>query len=485
MASTLALIQSAFGGSWNSRCGQRHVGRLVACLQRAEQRVDGVRLHRADDDGRHLAALHQRDRDLGVLRAGRAHVGVEDAQRVFVAAHEHRPLDHRDRAQRRLLAQVQLLDRPAAGVGQRLDDRRRPHADRVEQRDHRGRGLEVGARRREVLADRLRRRAGDDQVADVAIDDLAAIVDLGRDAFHDRGGREVLAAADDLGVLEVGRLGLRVARALRSPKSDVSMAAPGAGRDRAGLVHREQSRRQRTVRFVTATRGTGRPMAGQASPATSRRRRSDTLPSLLIVARDRFGCAPLRACARAQEAARRRADRTADHGGEGARARIAELGGDRAPSARRAPPAAPRAPAAPAGATGTNEVPSSLRNRRARVRALAPVSAAQAASVAWRDGASITASHSARRRLSCGRSTPRRTGAARRSSSSEERGDPALARAACRATAPRARASGVASSCSTRARSSRLETSSTRHWRQPADSAAERAGPQRERGWCR
>ena len=32
IASTLALIQAAFGGSWNSRCGQRQVGRLVASL---------------------------------------------------------------------------------------------------------------------------------------------------------------------------------------------------------------------------------------------------------------------------------------------------------------------------------------------------------------------------------------------------------------------------------------------------------------------
>ena len=166
----------------------RQAGRLA---QRGEQRVDRVRLHRADDDGGHLAALHQRDRDLGVLGAGGAHVGVEDAQRVFLAAHQRRPLDHRDRPQRRLLAQVQPLDRPAAGIGQRLDDRRRPDADRVEQGDHRRRGLEVGARGREVLADRLRRRAGDDQVADVAVDDLAALVDLGGDAFHDRGGGEI------------------------------------------------------------------------------------------------------------------------------------------------------------------------------------------------------------------------------------------------------------------------------------------------------
>ena len=46
---------------------------------------------------------------------------------------------------------------------------------------------------------------------------------------------------------------------------------------------------------------------------------------------DRFrscDAAALAAFARAQEAARRRADRTADHGGEGARAGVAELGGD-------------------------------------------------------------------------------------------------------------------------------------------------------------
>ena len=238
----------------------RQAGRV---LERAEQRVDRVRLHRADDDGGHLAALHQRDRDLGVLGAGRAHVGVEDAQRVFLAAHEHRPLDHRDRSERRLLAQVQLLDRPAAGIGERLDDRRCPHADRVEQGDHRGRGLEVGARRREVLADRLRRRAGDDQIADVAVDDLAALVDLGRDAFHDRGGREVLAAADDLGVLEVGRLGLRVAS---GPQVSEERCQHGGSWWRARPfrpVHGEQSRRRRIVRLVTATRGTSRPTAGR------------------------------------------------------------------------------------------------------------------------------------------------------------------------------------------------------------------------------
>ena len=156
------------------------------------------------------------------------------------------------------------IGRPPAS-DKRLDDRRGPDADRVEQRDHRGRRLEVGARRREVLADRLRRRAGDDEVADVAIDDLAALVDLGRDAFHDRGGGEVLAAVPTCGVFEIGRLGLvsRVAR--RSPKSDVSMAAPAAGQERSGPRQEQESRRGVDVRLVTATRGRGRPMAGSGS----------------------------------------------------------------------------------------------------------------------------------------------------------------------------------------------------------------------------
>ena len=265
IAPTLLLIQAAFGGSWNSRCGQRQVGRLVACLQRGEQRIDRVRLHRPDDDRRHLAALHQRDRDLGVLGAGRAHVGVEDAQRVFLAAHQRRPLDHRDRAQRRLLAQMQPLDRPAAGIRQRLDHRRGPDADRVEQRDHRGRGLEVGARRREVLADRLRRRAGDDQIADVAIDDLAALVDLGGDAFHDRGGGELRPAAPTCVSSKSRDLAFPSRADRRSPNSDVSMAAPGA---RAGpfrpAIEDDSLGCGLGVRFVTSTRGRGGPMAGAA-----------------------------------------------------------------------------------------------------------------------------------------------------------------------------------------------------------------------------
>jgi hypothetical protein len=68
---------------------------------------------------------------------------------------------------------VQPLDRPAAGVRQRLDDGRGPHAGRVEQRDQAVGGFEVGAGGGEVLADRLRRRAADDQVVLVAVDHLA------------------------------------------------------------------------------------------------------------------------------------------------------------------------------------------------------------------------------------------------------------------------------------------------------------------------
>ena len=230
----------------------RQAGRLA---QRGEQGIDRVRLHRADDHGRHLAALHQRDRDLGVLAAGRAHVGVEDAQRVFLAAHQRRALDHRDRAQGGLLAQVQPLDRPAAGVGQRLDDRRGPDADRVEQRDHRRRGVEVGAGGGEVLADRLGRRAGDDQVADVAVDHLAALVDLGGHAFHDRGGGEA-ALRVGLGVVEIARLVLAVARPQVSEQRcqhGRSCAAP-----EAAVLVRAQSRPMRPgVRLVTTMRGPG------------------------------------------------------------------------------------------------------------------------------------------------------------------------------------------------------------------------------------
>jgi len=90
-------------------------------------------------------------------------------------------------------AQVQPLDRAPAGVGQRLDDGRSPHADRVEQGDQRGGGVEVGAGGGEVFADRLGRRAGDDQVVRMAVDHLATFVDLGGHGLHDgRGGEAVV-----------------------------------------------------------------------------------------------------------------------------------------------------------------------------------------------------------------------------------------------------------------------------------------------------
>ena len=164
----------------------QHGGRM----QGFEQAVDGMGLQRADDDGRHLAALHESDRDLGRVAPRGAHVGMVDAQRVFMATHEGRAFDGGQRAQRGLLAQVKPLDGLPAGVRQRLDDRRCPHACRVEQGDERGGGVEVGARLGEVLADRLRRRSGDDQIFRVPVDHLAARVDFGGHAFHDGGGRE-------------------------------------------------------------------------------------------------------------------------------------------------------------------------------------------------------------------------------------------------------------------------------------------------------
>src|SRR3982751_3200541 len=51
--------------------------------------------------------------------------------------------------------------------------------------------------------------------------------------------------------------------ARRSPKSDVSMAAPGAGQDGSGPDQPQQSRRLQPVHLLTATCGRDRPMAGR------------------------------------------------------------------------------------------------------------------------------------------------------------------------------------------------------------------------------
>ena len=60
---------------------------------------------------------------------------------------------------------------------------------------------------------------GDDQIADVAVDDLAALVHLGGDALHDRRGRE--PAVVDLGVVEVGGLAF-VSRWPKGPRRAMS-----------------------------------------------------------------------------------------------------------------------------------------------------------------------------------------------------------------------------------------------------------------------
>ena len=180
----------------------------------------------------------------------------------------------------------------------------------------------------------------------------------------------------------------------------------------------------------------------------------------------------------AQEAARRRADRAPDHRGEGARAGVAELGGD----ARHRQLARGQRHGA-----RQQHLLAPLHERRAEL-------AAEQARQGARAGAGVGGPGGergvARRRR---RSPLRRGGAGAFPAAGRRRGGPARRGAARRARARRGGARARASRAVERRRrgrraacraasasaSSRLETSSTRHWRQPADSAAERAGPQR------
>jgi hypothetical protein len=61
-----------------------------------------------------------------------------------------------------------------------------------------------------MLADGLRRRAGDRELRQVPVDDLAALVDLRRRALEDGGGGEALVA-DLLRLVEIARPRLHVA----------------------------------------------------------------------------------------------------------------------------------------------------------------------------------------------------------------------------------------------------------------------------------
>jgi hypothetical protein len=166
-ASTLLLIQVAFGGSWNRRWAQRQVGRLVAWRSEASS----ASMACGCIGPMITAVIWLRSISATGTSAfsgpGCAHVGVKDAQRVLLAPDQGRALDHRQRAQRRLLAQVQPLDRPAPRIGQGLDHGRGPDAHRIEQGDHRRRRLEVGAGVRKMLADRLGGGPDHDQVAQV------------------------------------------------------------------------------------------------------------------------------------------------------------------------------------------------------------------------------------------------------------------------------------------------------------------------------
>ena len=192
---------------------------LRGVVQRGEQRVDRVRLHRADDHRRHVAALHQRHRDLGVVvrrararRRGRG-CSVSSWRRTRLV----RSITASVRSVR-VLAQVQPLDRLAAGVGQRLDHRRGPHAGRVEQRDL-ARGGARGRRGwRRSARGWPRRRAGDDQVAQVAVDHLAAVVHLGGHALQDGRGGEAA-----VGLVRPWRAGADRSAGPSSPNSDFSM----------------------------------------------------------------------------------------------------------------------------------------------------------------------------------------------------------------------------------------------------------------------
>ena len=179
---------------------------------------------------------------------------------------------------------------------------------------------------------------------------------------------------------------------------------------------------------------------------------------------------------------RRRADRAAHHRREGARAGVAELGGDarhRQPARRQRHGARQQHLLAPLHERG-----SELAAKEARHRARAGAGVGRPGGErAMRDGlVDALRSQSRRRRFSCGRSTPSLTGAARRSSSSSR---PAMRRSRCdrRASSDLARRSSATRS-SSRASASR----SARRLRargtaaSAADSAAERAGPQRPRG---
>ena len=180
----------------------------------------------------------------------------------------------------------------------------------------------------------------------------------------------------------------------------------------------------------------------------------------------------------AQEAARRRADRAPHHRRERARAGVAELGGDarhRHPARRQRHGARQQHLLAPLHERGAELA---AKEARHRARAGAAVGGPGGERGMARRVVDAPPRTSRRRRFSLrqvdAEPAPARRGAARRAAG---RRGAARARSASRSSAWRP-SSGRASSSSASA-SSRRETSSTRHCCQPADSAAERAGPQR------
>jgi hypothetical protein len=158
-------------------------------LQRDKHRLDLARHHRPDDHGGHLTAFHEHERDREALAFGHPQVGVIDLECRFATARHDGALQSRQRRQRRLLAQVQALDRLAGGVRQGLDDARRPQPRRVEQRDRAH--VVVLARVSQVLAHGRCGRAGEEQILLMPVEHAAVFGHARVGALQHSGGREL------------------------------------------------------------------------------------------------------------------------------------------------------------------------------------------------------------------------------------------------------------------------------------------------------